>query len=74
MSLFELLEREEDAGRRRNFRRRVKARPASDEVVSYTVESSFPRSFQQRRRCRDWSPRAADPRVAVCPFGDELAS
>jgi hypothetical protein len=46
----------------------------SDEVDSYAVESSFPRSFQRRWRCCDRSPRAVDPRVASCPFGDESAS
>jgi hypothetical protein len=41
----------------------VVARPASDEVDSYTVGSSFSRSFQRRRRCRDQSPVAGEPRV-----------
>jgi hypothetical protein len=53
---------------------RVRARPASDEVDSCAVELSFPRSFQRRRRCGDRSQGAADPRVVVCPFGDESAS
>ena len=52
----------------------MRARPASDEVDSCAIELSFPRSFQWLRRCRDQSPGAADPRVAVCPFGNELAS
>jgi hypothetical protein len=43
-------------------------------AVFCAVESSFPRAFQRYRMCRDRSPVAADPRVAVGPFGDESAS
>jgi hypothetical protein len=59
---------------RRNFKRCVRACSVSESVVSCVVESSVARAFQRYRRCRDRSPVAADPRVAVGPFGDESAS
>jgi hypothetical protein len=43
----------------------VGARPASDEVDSCAVGSSFLRSFQRRWRCRDRSPVAGEPRVTA---------
>jgi hypothetical protein len=49
----------------RIFGRRVAARPASDEVDSCAVGSCFPRSFQRRRRCRDRSLVAGEPRVTA---------
>jgi hypothetical protein len=57
-----------------NFKRRVRARPVSKSVVFCAVESSVSRAFQRYQWCRDWSPPAADPRVAVGPFGDESTS
>ena len=59
---------------RRNFKRCVRARSVSESVVSCAVESSVARAFQRYRRCRDRSPVAVDPIVAVGPFGDESAS
>jgi hypothetical protein len=58
----------------RIFGRRVRARPAADWAVFCVVESSFPRSFQWHRMCRDRSPVAREPRVAASPFGEESAS
>jgi hypothetical protein len=52
----------------------VRAHSTLDEVDSCAVESSFPRSFQQRQRCRDRSPGVTNLRVVMCPFGDESAS
>ena len=52
----------------------MRARPALDGADSCAIESSFLRSFQRQRMCCDWSLGAANLRVAVCPFGDELAS
>ena len=71
MSLCHRLAREEKLDGARTC---VRVRLASDEFDSCVVELSFLRSFQRRRRCRDRSLGAADPRVAVCPFGDESAS
>ena len=57
-----------------NFKRRVRARLVSKSALFCAVESSVLRAFQRYWRCRDWSPPAADPRVAMGPFGDESAS
>ena len=70
MSLCHRLAREEKLDGARTC---VRVRLASNEFDSCIVELSFLRSFQRRRRCRDRSLGAADPRVAVCPFGNESA-
>ena len=49
-------------------------RPAADWAVFCVVESSFPRSFQRQRMCRDRSPVAREPRVAASSFGEESTS
>jgi hypothetical protein len=56
------------------FGRRVRVRPAADWAVFCVVESSFRRSFQRQRMCRDRSPVTGEPRVEASPFGDESTS
>jgi hypothetical protein len=58
----------------RIFRWRVKVCPVLKAAVFCSVELSVSRAFQRYRRCLDQSPRTANPRVAVGPFGYESAS